>query len=116
MRCSLEIKGQALIVTAQGELDLHSSPEFKQRITALFEADPLLKHLVIDVASITFMDSSGLGVILGRYREIKERGGRLFFVRPNPQIKRILQLSGFEKISEFANSAAEVLALIRGQL
>jgi len=112
---SIEMKGQALITELAGEFDLHSAPEFKKSIAAVYERHPGAKHLIFDVRNVTFIDSSGLGVILGRYREIKGKGGRLFFVRATPQIKRILQLSGFDKISEFANSTNEVLEWIRRQ-
>lgn len=109
MHYSLEVKGQALLATLIGELDLHTSPAFKEEITAIFEAHSQIKYLIINVHGVSFIDSSGLGVILGRYRELQARGGKLFFVEANPQVKRILQLSGFEKISEFATSATEVL-------
>ncbi len=116
MHYSIEKKGQALVTELEGEFDLHSAPEFKKSIAAAYEKHPKTKHLIFDVHNVTFIDSSGLGVILGRYREIKDRGGRLFFVRANPQVRRILQLSGFDKISEFADSTNEVLEWIRRQL
>ena len=112
MQYSFELEGQALIVTLRGELDLHTSPEFKEALTKLFETHSHVTNLIMDVKGLSFVDSSGLGVILGRYRELQERGGRLFFVQANPQIKRILQMSGFQKISEFANSASDVLERI----
>lgn len=109
MQYDFELVGQALVVTLQGELDLHTSPEFKDKLTKLFETHSAIKDLIMDVKGLSFIDSSGLGVILGRYRVVQERGGRLFFVQANPQIKRILQMSGFQKISEFANSTEDVL-------
>ena len=112
MQYHLQVKGQALIATLQGELDLHTSPKFKEELVRLFEAHATITHLIIDVKGLSFVDSSGLGVILGRYRELQDRGGRLFFVQANPQIKRILQMSGFQKISEFANSTSDVLERI----
>lgn len=115
MHYSIESKGQALVAALTGEFDLHSAPEFKQSISAAFASHLQIKYLIIDVGNVTFIDSSGLGVILGRYRDLKDRGGKLFFVRTTPQIKRILQLSGFERISKFANSTNEVLEWIRGQ-
>lgn len=114
MHYRFEVEGQALITTLQGELDLHTSPQFKDEIVKLITAHPHIKHLILDVKDLYFIDSSGLGVILGRYRELSERGGQLFFVRANPQIKRVLQMSGFQKISEFANSAADALKRVEG--
>ncbi|HKM43292.1 MAG TPA: anti-sigma factor antagonist [Limnochordia bacterium] len=112
MQYTFELEGQALIVTLRGELDLHTSPEFKEKLTKLVETHSDITNLIMDVQGLLFVDSSGLGVILGRYRELQERGGRLFFVQANPRIKRILQMSGFQKISEFANSTSDVLERI----
>ena len=112
MQYHFQLEGQALIATLQGELDLHTSPKFKEELTRLLDDHSNIKHFIMDVKGLSFVDSSGLGVILGRYRELHERGGRLFFVQANPQIKRILQMSGFQKISEFANSTSDVLERI----
>ncbi|HHY09070.1 MAG TPA: anti-sigma factor antagonist [Firmicutes bacterium] len=109
MHYSLEIAGQALIATLSGELDLHTSPAFKKDVARSFAARPQLKHLIINAKEMSFIDSSGLGVILGRYRELEARGGRLYFVQANPRIKRILKLSGMEKIAEFGSSTQEIL-------
>ncbi|HHW72504.1 MAG TPA: anti-sigma factor antagonist [Firmicutes bacterium] len=114
MQCSFNTVGQALIAKLRGELDLHTSPQFKEEITKSFTTHPQIKYLIMDVKDLQFIDSSGLGVILGRYRELEERGGRLFFVEANPHIKRVLQMSGLQKISEFAGSTAEVLQRVEG--
>lgn len=79
MRFRFELEGQALIAELQGELDLHTSPEFKANLVKLFDTHPHIKHLIMHVKGLSFVDSSGLGVILGRYRELQQRGGRLFF-------------------------------------
>ncbi len=114
MQYSFETVGQALIAKLQGELDLHTSPQFKEQLADFLTTHPHIKYLIMDVQDLQFMDSSGLGVILGRYRDLEERGGRLFFVQANPHIKRVLQMSGLQKISEFADSAAHVLKRVEG--
>jgi stage II sporulation protein AA (anti-sigma F factor antagonist) len=111
---SFETVGQALIARLGGELDLHTSPHFKEQLAKFFTTHPQIKYLIMDVQDLQFIDSSGLGVILGRYRDVEERGGRLFFVQANPHIKRVLQMSGFQKISEFADSTADVLKRVEG--
>jgi anti-anti-sigma regulatory factor len=108
-----QLEGQALIATLRGELDLHTSPEFKDTLTKLFETHSTLKHLIMNVKGFDicrqFRPGSHPRYVIGR---LQERGGRLFFVQANPQIKRILQMSGFQKISEFANSTSDVLERI----
>lgn len=79
MHFSIERQGQALVASLVGEFDLHSAPKFKQSMAEVFAEYPQLKHLILDVQKVSFIDSSGLGVILGRYREIEEKGGTALF-------------------------------------
>ncbi|NLH31573.1 MAG: anti-sigma factor antagonist [Firmicutes bacterium] len=108
---SAETVNQALIVTLEGELDLHTAPPFKQCIDSHLAKNLALKDLVLKMDKINFIDSSGLGVILGRYKLIQKRGGKLIFVACNPQVHRILKLSGMQKIAYFADSVKEALSL-----
>lgn len=112
MQYDFQVEGQALVVTLRGELDLHTCPEFKTKMTEVLITNSSVRYLIMNVNDLSFIDSSGLGVILGRYRELQERQGGLFFVQANPQIKRILKMSGFQKISEFVNSTSEALKRI----
>lgn len=112
MQYSHRIVNQALIVTIDGELDLHTAPPFKEYMDKLFREQDSVKHLVLDVGKVSFIDSSGLGVILGRYRVIQGRGGKLLFVNSSPQIKRVLELSGMQKIAQFADSAREAVDML----
>ena len=54
--------------------------------------------LAIDLSGISFMDSSGIGLIMGRQKLLKECGGRLEVRKPQPYIRRVLRLSGIERI------------------
>ena len=68
MQYSIKIIGQALVATLQGELDLHTSPQFKEEITSKMEVHPDVKYLIFDVRKMSFIDSSGLGSYW-RYRK-----------------------------------------------
>lgn len=102
---------RALIIFLEGELDLHTAPPFKEYIDKELANNLDIKDLVLQMDKIKFIDSSGLGVILGRYKLIKERGGRLIFVTCSPQVYRILKLSGMQKIAYFTDSVKEALSL-----
>lgn len=112
---SCETIGQALIIKVEGELDIHTAPPFKQCVDKELASNLAIKHLVIKMDKMKFIDSSGLGVILGRYRQIEKRGGRLIFVACSPQVNRILELSGMPKIACFTNSVKEALTLSLGR-
>jgi len=99
MNVSLELIGVTLVVKLEGELDHHTSQYVKEEIGRSINLNNI-KNLVLDFDKVTFMDSSGIGLILGRYKEIKSRGGKLLLVRAQPQVRKILELSGVKKILE----------------
>lgn len=88
-------------VTARltGELDHCSAQSIRRELDELI-ADPGVKRLVLDLRGLTFMDSSGIGVILGRYRVLAQRGGRVAVKNMSPHIERIFILSGMNQIIE----------------
>lgn len=57
-----------------------------------------VKHIVFDFEDTRFMDSSGVGVVIGRYKKIACFGGSVYAVNADPQIMRIIQVSGLKKV------------------
>ena len=54
--------------------------------------------MILDLGGVSFIDSSGLGFILGRYKKIKSQKGKMYIVRARPSVGRILELSGITKL------------------
>lgn len=80
-----------------GEIDHHSALVLRE------EADSLIyrfrpQEVAIDLSTIEFMDSSGLGFIMGRYSLARKLGGELVMKDPSPRVKKILSLAGIERI------------------
>ena len=99
--CLLDIKenGDELLVRISGEIDHHSAVSVRTEIDAqIAELRP--KRTVIELSSIDFMDSSGLGLIMGRYQKMRAIGGELVLREPNERIIKIFKLAGLEKIVE----------------
>lgn len=91
------IKENILIVRLSGELDHHEAKQLREKWqTVLFEND--VHHVIVNFSEVTFMDSSGLGVILGRYKEVLQLGGKLVICSVNQSIKRLFEMSGILKI------------------
>lgn len=87
----------SLYISLDGEIDHHESAKIRDGLDDLiFEERPL--ELVFDFSKIKFMDSSGLGLVLGRYRIIKELGGSVKIVGASEQIEKIFIMSGVDKI------------------
>ena len=90
-------KRDVLLVRLTGELDQCSASGIRRDLDAML-SDGRIRHLVIDLNDMPFMDSSGLGVILGRYRALRLRGGTVSLMHLSPQVKRIYDLSGMARI------------------
>ncbi len=90
-------KKDVLLVRLAGELDQCSASGIRRDLDQML-LDPRVRHLVIDLKDMPFMDSSGLGVILGRYRMMQERGGTVSLMHLSPQVKRVYDLSGMARI------------------
>jgi len=85
-----------LIIRIPGEIDHHSAKALREEIDrAIFYHRPQI--LVLSLSEVSFMDSSGLGLILGRLSRIQELGGELVIADPTLQVMKILRLAGLEK-------------------
>lgn len=102
--------GRALIVRLDGELDLHTVEPFKEAVAEALAREPTVCHLILQMQQVTFMDSSGIGAILGRYREVKERGGRIAVVGLQPAVRRVFELAGMNRIINHYATEREALA------
>lgn len=99
MHIDASYKDNTLTMRLTGELDLVVADKFK------IEADKLLqkyspKIFIINLEAVPFIDSSGLGSILGRFKKTTEKGGKILLVSVKAPVRRILELSGFHKIME----------------
>lgn len=84
-------------VTAKlyGEIDHHIAPGLRGEIDAFCESRRPAR-LILDYGAVSFMDSSGIGLVMGRYRMMTLLGGRLEVVNIPPSLKKIFTLSGLE--------------------
>ncbi|MCE7791089.1 anti-sigma F factor antagonist [Salipaludibacillus sp. CUR1] len=104
----LERKEEVLCVRLVGELDHHNAVKLRERVdSALSEYH--LTHVLLNLEKLTFMDSSGLGVVLGRYKKVQSVGGELVICCISPQVKRLFELSGLFKIVTFTSNEREAL-------
>ena len=96
-------EGERLILKLSGEIDHHSALSLRQTADELiYRHRP--KCAVIDLSSIEFMDSSGLGFIMGRYALQKKLGGEIMLLNPNIRIQKIIALAGLERIIKIERS------------
>lgn len=102
MDIKLECIGTTLVVKLSGEIDHHTAPRLRDEVDRELNAHNIV-NLILDFDGISFMDSSGIGVIVGRYKEIQARGGKVMIIRVKPQVDKILEISGLKTILECSN-------------
>ncbi len=92
-------RGARTIVHLGGELDHHSAAQVRSTLDLILR-DVTVRELVLDMRDVTFMDSAGLGVVLGRYRTLSARGGRMIVSGMRSSIDRIFRMSGLYALVE----------------
>lgn len=104
-----ETRGEVLVVRLIGELDHHHADRVKSAIESIIEKDEI-QHIVLSLSELQFMDSSGIGMILGRYKQITQKGGKMVICSTNPTIYRMMELAGLLKILKVEENEREALS------
>lgn len=97
LQVDMETTQGTLIVRLKGELDHHTAEMLKVQMERAIDQDNI-NHMILSMKDLAFMDSSGLGVILGRYKQITGRGGKMVVCDVNKSIYRLFEMSGLFKI------------------
>lgn len=97
MYLKFEKNKNILITTLTGELDHNSAEEVRVRIDDRIDRDNIEK-VILDFSGVTFMDSSGIGAVLGRYKKLVNKGGTLCIAKPSRNVDRIFELAGLYKL------------------
>ncbi len=89
----------AVTVVLAGELDHYTAPQIRTQLDDILR-DGSIIHMVLDLENLTFMDSSGIGVMLGRLRILQMRGGTLSVKNMQPAIGKLFHLTGMHRVIE----------------
>jgi anti-sigma B factor antagonist len=103
---------QTVFVAVTGDLDLWSAPALEQRLGACLERGQ--GWIVVDLSRASFLDSSGLGALTNSMRRIERKGGRLVVINPDPQLRRVFELTGLQRVLNVVPDREQALALIDG--
>lgn len=97
MEITITEKNRSIIVKPVGEIDHHTSVELRQKVERAFNRTKA-RNIIFDFSSVTFMDSSGIGIIIGRYKELAKLGGKVYAIGVAGGVDRIFNLSGLTRI------------------
>ena len=110
----LKMKGSEMVILVPAELDHHSVEKIRR------EADRILigqrvERVIFDFQNTVFMDSAGIGMIMGRYKLVQSQGGTVTAIHVKERVRRILTLSGIHKIIALYEDEPETSKVERGR-
>lgn len=100
MPVTLKNRNGTLTAFIKGEIDHHTVPEIRDAIDDAFVSVENINVLVLDFYDVTFMDSSGVGLVMGRYRLVSGKGKKLKVKNLSKRDYTIMKMSGIEKLAE----------------
>lgn len=108
MGAIMELRGRSLLIQISKELDHHNAVTIREKADQLIDKN-YVNQIIFDFSNSEFMDSSGIGVIMGRYKKIIFTGGKVAVTNVNSSIDRIFKLSGLYKIIDKYTTIDEAL-------
>lgn len=98
MKVNYTLSNNNLYLYLVGELDECTALKTRTVIDDVISRYPKIKNVVFNFSSLSFMDSTGIGMLLGRYKKIKAKGMGVFIENPSTTVEKIMQISGLYKI------------------
>lgn len=97
MELYVDFEGATLVFRLVGELDEHSAEFVKRKLDAAI-CDENFDAVIFDLSRLSFMDSTGIGVIIGRYKLLRKQDKRAYVRNPSPTVDKIFKMSGLYEI------------------
>lgn len=114
MAVNFEIKNGVGLVTVTGSLNTAVVDSFRNQFGAWFQGQPGVKQVVVDLGGVNFMDSSGLGALIGIFKRVAERGGDMSLARPHANVKMVLEMTRTNRILRLFGGVDEALRAAGG--
>jgi anti-sigma B factor antagonist len=86
-----QARGEVTVVTPKGRLNVATAPLFRERVSKLVEAGT--RQIVVDLGEVSFVDSSGIGALIGALKLVRQLGGDLRIARPNRNMQVLLDVT-----------------------
>ena len=95
---SAEVADGVATVSVRGEVDVYTAPQLRERLYAVVGDGA--SRVVLDLSAMTFIDSTGLGVVVGALKRLRESGGDLVLRSPSRSTRKVLEITGLTRIVE----------------
>lgn len=91
-----EQRNQWSVLHVTGDVDLFSAPQLRTAVYDVIESGQ--RHIAIDLSSVPFLDSTGLGVLVGALKRLREQDGIMVLLSPQKPVRRVLSVTGLDRI------------------
>ena len=98
MQIKSRVVNKTLYILLSGELDEYTAQNTRKNLDVLLETQKGFVQVVLDLSELTFMDSTGVGVLIGRYKKLREYNKPIFITNPSRNAERIFKMSGLYEI------------------
>ena len=98
MQIKSRIVNRTLYIMLSGELDEYTAPNVRKSLDTLLDTEKNFVQIVLDLSELTFMDSTGVGVLIGRYKKMREQNKPIFITNTSRNAERIFKMSGLYEI------------------
>ena len=98
MQIKSKVHNNSLYILLIGELDEANAPYVRNNLDHLIETEKQFNKVIIDLSQLDFMDSTGIGVMLGRYKKLQSRNIPIYIINPSRQAEKIFQMAGLYDI------------------
>ncbi len=98
MQIKSRIVNKTLYILLSGELDEYTVPKVREDLDRLMETERGFMQIVLDFSELTFMDSLGVGVLIGRYKKMRQMNKPIFITNPSRVAEKIFKMSGLYDI------------------
>jgi anti-sigma B factor antagonist len=99
-------RGDYVVVSVGGEIDVYTAPTLRQKLNEVLDRGT--GNLCIDLGNVQFLDSTGLGVLVGAMKRINSREGQLVIVCDRPHILKVFEITGLSQVFEIRSSLDDV--------
>lgn len=112
METTLIAKNRLVVMRIYGEIDHHMASEIRRRLESEIKRTGAI-NIALDFGRVTFMDSAGIGMILGRYKTVSALGGSVIIYDASQQVQRLLEMAGIDELVIIADTLQSGIAKMK---
>ncbi|MBV7505224.1 STAS domain-containing protein [Bacillus sp. sid0103] len=98
-------RDEVVVVLVAGEIDAYTAPQLREELLSLAEAGN--KVITVNLQDVTYLDSTGLGVFVGLFKQLKENDGELKLINLSERLQRLFQITGLCNVMNISSTPEE---------